>query len=436
MLTNGIHAAGLLIGIHATHAPQDCGHKPTEDVIRGYEHEGVTLIKVRWATGDGSICGGTSDPFLHPGFLAAHLSLTCLAARRTQQPDLSDPPHPAKDRNFVGYYKIARHFRFALTQMFDVFKYDSVVIVEDDLEIAPVCSLWCASLGSHGANNEAFSAFVAVRLFASATSLSFSFALSSIFILREQGPVPLPCPFLSLPTPSVTHGHRRDSHPCPSQDFFSYFAAGKRLLQQDPSLFCVSAWNDNGKPGNALSATRLYRSDFFPGLGWMMLRSLWDGQVGGVTPEMAGYMLGPTGHCSRRAVPRRTPTPRRSFASRGPTSFGTTGSVSRSSAETALASGLKSPGARPLDGTAGHVSSQATLAGGLPLCTWEHMMPSYDEASLAFLCSIGVSQGQFYDQYLKFIKLNDVSPLTFVFRRALRPPVHWVPLTTPVRRRR
>lgn len=63
------------------------------------------------------------------------------------------------------------------------------------------------------------------------------------------------------------------------QDFFSYFSAGKHLLQQDPSLFCVSAWNDNGKPANARSPTRLYRSDFFPGLGWMMLRSLWDQQV-------------------------------------------------------------------------------------------------------------------------------------------------------------
>jgi len=67
--------------------------------------------------------------------LTSHLGLL----RTEQQPDLSIPPHPAQDRNFVGYYKIARHFRFALAHMFDVLHYDSVIIVEDDLDIAPVC---------------------------------------------------------------------------------------------------------------------------------------------------------------------------------------------------------------------------------------------------------------------------------------------------------
>lgn len=31
-------------------------------------------------------------------------------------------------------------------------------------------------------------------------------------------------------------------------DFFSYFAATLPLLERDPSLYCVSAWNDNGNP--------------------------------------------------------------------------------------------------------------------------------------------------------------------------------------------
>lgn len=30
-------------------------------------------------------------------------------------------------------------------------------------------------------------------------------------------------------------------------DFFEYFEATYSLLQSDPSLWCVSAWNDNGK---------------------------------------------------------------------------------------------------------------------------------------------------------------------------------------------
>ncbi len=32
-----------------------------------------------------------------------------------------------------------------------------------------------------------------------------------------------------------------------SVDFFDYFKAMHKILIQDPTLFCVSAWNDNGK---------------------------------------------------------------------------------------------------------------------------------------------------------------------------------------------
>lgn len=60
-----------------------------------------------------------------------------------------------------------------------------------------------------------------------------------------------------------------------SPDFFSYFAATLPLLRADPELFCVSAWNDNGRPQVASDAQALYRTDFFPGLGWMLLRTLW-----------------------------------------------------------------------------------------------------------------------------------------------------------------
>ena len=58
-------------------------------------------------------------------------------------------------------------------------------------------------------------------------------------------------------------------------DFFSYFEATLPLLRADPTLFCVSAWNDNGKESFISDPHSLYRSDFFPGLGWMMTRELW-----------------------------------------------------------------------------------------------------------------------------------------------------------------
>lgn len=63
-----------------------------------------------------------------------------------------------------------------------------------------------------------------------------------------------------------------------SPDFFDYFLATHTLLKNDDSLWCVSAWNDNGK-ANIIDESRpdlLYRTDFFPGLGWMLTRKLWS----------------------------------------------------------------------------------------------------------------------------------------------------------------
>ena len=59
-------------------------------------------------------------------------------------------------------------------------------------------------------------------------------------------------------------------------DFFSYFAALAPVLEQDPSLMCVSSWNDHGQEQFVRDTHALYRSDFFPGLGWMLQRSLWE----------------------------------------------------------------------------------------------------------------------------------------------------------------
>lgn len=61
-----------------------------------------------------------------------------------------------------------------------------------------------------------------------------------------------------------------------SSDFFDYFAATLPLLEADKDLFCVSAWNDNGKPELAADEKALFRTDFFPGLGWMLLKGFWE----------------------------------------------------------------------------------------------------------------------------------------------------------------
>jgi alpha-1,3-mannosyl-glycoprotein beta-1,2-N-acetylglucosaminyltransferase len=82
-----------------------------------------------------------------------------------------------------------------------------------------------------------------------------------------------------------------------SPDFFNYFLRLQPLLLNDPSLYAISAWHDNSRPGivkdpGAFLDTPQYdlsyvltfempiseavmRSEFFPGLGWMMSRKLW-----------------------------------------------------------------------------------------------------------------------------------------------------------------
>lgn len=139
---------------------QDCNHEPTASAIKAFADLGhVTHLK---------------------------------------QPDQSAPEVPAGEQKFKGYFKIARHYRWGLKQIFRTFNYSAVIIVEDDLDVAP--------------------------------------------------------------------------------DFYEYFSATYALLLADPSLWCVSAWNDNGKRNlvDMNHSELLYRSDFFPGLGWMITKDLWD----------------------------------------------------------------------------------------------------------------------------------------------------------------
>lgn len=114
-----------------------------------------------------------------------------------QQPDQTDIPVPPKEKKFKGYFKIARHYGWALNQTFNTFNFKTAIIIEDDLDVSP--------------------------------------------------------------------------------DIFEYFLGTLPLLQTDPTLWCISAWNDNGKltlvDQNAHDV--LYRTDFFPGLGWMLTKSLW-----------------------------------------------------------------------------------------------------------------------------------------------------------------
>nr|CAD7397285.1 unnamed protein product [Timema poppensis] len=70
---------------------QDCAHKPTAEVIASY---GEQLFHI-------------------------------------EQPDLSEIVIPPKEKKFKGYYKISRHYGWALNQTLFKYNFDTVIIVED-----------------------------------------------------------------------------------------------------------------------------------------------------------------------------------------------------------------------------------------------------------------------------------------------------------------
>mmetsp|Transcript_32694 Transcript_32694/g.53013 ORF Transcript_32694/g.53013 Transcript_32694/m.53013 type:complete len:515 (+) Transcript_32694:79-1623(+) len=61
-----------------------------------------------------------------------------------------------------------------------------------------------------------------------------------------------------------------------SPDFLSFFEQTAPLLDQDPSIWCISSWNDNGFKSMVDDNKRLFRTSYFPGLGWMLKKSLWE----------------------------------------------------------------------------------------------------------------------------------------------------------------
>jgi len=68
-------------------------------------------------------------------------------------------------------------------------------------------------------------------------------------------------------------------------DFFQYFSATAPLLDSDDTIFAVSAYNDLGQGAFVTNPRRIYRSDFFPGLGWMLNRRSWVEDLGPKWPD-------------------------------------------------------------------------------------------------------------------------------------------------------
>jgi len=73
----------------------------------------------------------------------------------------------------------------------------------------------------------------------------------------------------------------------PANDFLSFFYHLIPILDRDPTIWCISAWNDNGFRNLVINENRLFRTDFFPGLGWMIQRSHWENVLRKIWPQYA-----------------------------------------------------------------------------------------------------------------------------------------------------
>ena len=65
-----------------------------------------------------------------------------------------------------------------------------------------------------------------------------------------------------------------------SVDFFDYMCAANDFLADSKggdSPWTASAWNDNGFVGRVRNESAVRLTTFFPGLGWLLRREVWDG---------------------------------------------------------------------------------------------------------------------------------------------------------------
>ena len=90
-----------------------------------------------------------------------------------------------------------------------------------------------------------------------------------------------------------------------SPDFLAYFSAVGPIVERDASVFVVSAWNDNGfADADAADPAALRRSAWFPGLGWLLPRALWETELRDRWPSTHWdhWMREPRNHRGRECV--------------------------------------------------------------------------------------------------------------------------------------
>uniref|UniRef100_A0A8W8HMI1 Alpha-1,3-mannosyl-glycoprotein 2-beta-N-acetylglucosaminyltransferase n=1 Tax=Magallana gigas TaxID=29159 RepID=A0A8W8HMI1_MAGGI len=61
--------------------------------------------------------------------------------------------------------------------------------------------------------------------------------------------------------------------------FFNYFSQTLHLMEKDSSLYCISAWNDQGYSHSCKDPRKLYRVETMPGLGWLLKKKLFKDEL-------------------------------------------------------------------------------------------------------------------------------------------------------------
>uniref|UniRef100_W5KVE4 Protein O-linked-mannose beta-1,2-N-acetylglucosaminyltransferase n=1 Tax=Astyanax mexicanus TaxID=7994 RepID=W5KVE4_ASTMX len=68
-------------------------------------------------------------------------------------------------------------------------------------------------------------------------------------------------------------------HVSPLKFIFFFLSQTIHLLNEDESLYCISAWNDQGYEHTAEDPSLLYRVESMPGLGWVLKKSIYKDEL-------------------------------------------------------------------------------------------------------------------------------------------------------------
>lgn len=89
-----------------------------------------------------------------------------------------------------------------------------------------------------------------------------------------------------------------------SPDFYEYLTSVAPILDADSSTFVVSAWNDNGFHGKVMEPYAIRRTEFFPGLGWILTRKLYKSELEEKWPHehWDHWLRSPETHKNRESI--------------------------------------------------------------------------------------------------------------------------------------